>query len=133
MQQDKLWYDDIGTALAQVVLALGGCASVGKRLWPAKPVKAAETKCANCLNPLHDWKFDLEEIVMILRWGREEGAHFAMYKLCEDAGYGQPDIAPGKTPEQDLAEKMQRHAAEYARLANEHAAVTQARKVSNIR
>lgn len=124
MQQDNLWYDDLGTALAHVVQALGGCAAVGKRLWPAKPVKHAETKCANCLNPAHDWKFDLEEIVQILRWGREEGVHVAMYKLCDEAGYGHPQIAPLKSPLEEKAERLQRIAAEFGRLAAEVAAET---------
>lgn len=122
MQQDKLWYEDAGAALSQAVIVLGGCAAVGKRLWPSKPVKQAEQKCANCLNPAHDWKFDLDEIVSILRWAREEGAHFAMHKICEQAGYGEPQLAPLKTHNQLRAERMERLLAEFRHLADEEAA-----------
>lgn len=127
MLQDQLFYDTVNAALVQVVNALGGCAAVGKRLWPSKPVAKAEQKLANCLNPEHEWKLEIDELVQILTWAREEGLHFAMHKLNEVIGYAPPVIAPTKTPEQVLAEKMVRQADEFARTANEHAAAVRAR------
>ena len=50
-----------------------------------------------------------------------------MHKLCDVAGYQAPAIARTKTPEQILAERMAQVAADYARLADELAAINQSR------
>lgn len=120
--QDQLFYDDFRAALTQAVNALGGCASVGARLWGGKPVKQAEQKLANCLNPNHEWKLDIEEVVSILRWAREAGSHFALHKLCEEAGYEPPDIAPVMTEAQKRARRMRELLNEFTQLADEEAA-----------
>lgn len=70
---------------------------------------------------------DLDDVVALLRMARVRGVHCAMWQLTDDAGYTRPQIAPTKTPEQELAERMQRHAQEFARLADEHAAIVQAK------
>lgn len=124
MLQDRLFYESVTAALIQVVNTLGGCAAVGKRLWPAKPVAKAEQKLANCLNPEHEWKLELDELVLILSWAREEGIHFGMHKLCEVTGYAPPVIAPIKSPLEEKAERFQKLAAEFGRLAAEVAAET---------
>jgi hypothetical protein len=131
--QDRLFYESVTAALIQVVNGLGGCAAVGKRLWPSKPVAKAEQKLANCLNPEHEWKLEIDELVQILSWAREESIHFAMHKLCEVAGYAPPVIAPSRTPAQDIAERMSRHASEYARLADEAAALGRADAIRDVR
>jgi hypothetical protein len=131
--QEPLWHEDFRDALRHAVKAMGGYEVVGKDLWPAKSPKAAGCWLSDCLNPERAAKFSVDEMARLLKIARAAGVHCAMNQLHIEAGYAPPVIAPDRTPEQDLAEMMQRHAAEYARLANEHAAVTQARKVSNIR
>lgn len=127
MQQDPLFHENFAAALIHAVNALGGCASVGLRLWPTKTARQAETKLANCLNQNHEWKLDLEEIVAILQWAREVGIHCAMHKFCEQAGYSKPEIAPAKTPKQQLVEKWKRVVAEMEALAEEEAALERGR------
>lgn len=124
MQQDELFLENWRAALVQAVIALGGCAAVGKRLWPTRSVAQCETKLANCLNPDHDWKLDLEEIVLIVLWAREKGVHCAMYQLCDETLYQRPPIVAPKHPLEEKAERLQRLASEFGRLAAEVAAET---------
>lgn len=133
MQQDRLFYDTTNAAMTQLVNALGGPLVVGKQLWPTKSDSYCEQKVANCLNPKHDWKFELEEWIAILQLARADGIHFAMDKLLEEVGYAPAEIAKSKTPEQLLAEKMAKVAADYAHLANELAALRDAPPVRDSR
>ena len=133
MQQDTLFHDSFRAALAHAVNALGGCASVGARLWPTKELKRSEQKLANCLNPDHDWKLDLDEIQAILSWAREAGVHCAIHQLCDETGYTRPEISPGKTKHQQLASQYAQHAAEMVRLADELAAIERAETMAEIR
>lgn len=124
MQQEQLFHEDWRSALRHAVLAMGGVASVAVRLWPGKTPKQAEQKLANCLNPDHEWKLDLEEIETIMTWAREQGIHCAMHKLADTTGYTRPDIAPTKTPAQILADEMAATVAKFKHLADEYAAIT---------
>lgn len=133
MQQDRLFYDTTNAAMTQVVNALGGPLVVGKQLWPTKPDSYCEQKVANCLNPNHDWKFELEEWITILQLAREAGIHFAMHKFCEDVGYEAPEIARTKTPEQKIAEQMVHVAGQYQRLADELATLNRTADARELR
>lgn len=121
--QHELFYDDFRGAVAYAIKWLGGCAPVGKALWPALTIKQAESKLSDCLNAERVTKLDFEEIAQVLAMAREKGVHCGINQLCHEAGYSDPVIAPTKTPQQELAEQMKRHAAEYARLADEAAAL----------
>lgn len=123
MQQERLFLENWREALRHAVLALGGMASVGMRLWPGKTPKQAETKLANCLNPDHDFKLDLEEIETIMRWARQEGVHCAMHQLADDLDYERPAIRAAKTAQQIIAEKRIRLAEQMKALADEEAAL----------
>lgn len=127
--QEELFLDDFTDALAHTIKALGGFGAVGAELWPAKPLRSAENWLRDCLNPNRSEKLSMDEVVTILRLARDRGIHTAIYKLCDDAGYGRPAIAPNKTPQQILAEKFQRTAAELSRLADEMAAIDQTAKM----
>lgn len=124
--QDALFHEDVTDALRHAIKALGGFEVVGHDLWPTKPRAAAGRLLSDCLNPERPAKLDLDDVVALLRMARERGVHCAMWQLADDAGYTRPAIAPTKTPEQELADRMLRHAQEYARLADEHAAIKQA-------
>jgi hypothetical protein len=124
--QEPLWHEDFRDALRHAVKGMGGYEVVGKDLWPAKSAKAAGCWLSDCLNPERAAKFSVDEIAQLLKLARAAGVHCAMAQLHLEAGYAPPVIAASRTPEQELAEKMMRHASEYARLANEHAAVRKA-------
>lgn len=124
MQTQELFHDDFRDALRHAVKALGGYDAVGADLWPAKSRKAAWAWLSDCLNPERPAKLDLEEVIQILRMARVKGVHCAIYQLCDDTLYGHPPIVSPKTPLEEKAERLQRIAAEFGRLAAEVAAET---------
>lgn len=124
MHTQELFHDDFSDALRHAVKALGGCEVVGLDLWPSKTRKAAGAWLSDCLNPERPAKLDLEEVVKILRMARDKGVHCALYQLCDEAGYAHPPIVCPKSPLEEKAERLQRIAAEFGRLAAEVAAET---------
>src|SRR5688572_13392591 len=93
-------------------------------LRPALSQASAVNWVNDCLNPGRDSNFDLEELAKILKAGRDAGVHCALYKLCDEIGYAHPSIVAPKTPLEEKAERLQRIAAEFGRLAAEVAAET---------
>lgn len=124
MQTQELFHDDFRDALRHAVKALGGVEAVGHDLWPAKSRKAAGSWLSDCLNPERPAKLELEEIVQILRMARDKGIHCGMYQLCDETLYAHPPIVSPKSPLEEKAERLQRIAAEFGRLAAEVAAET---------
>lgn len=121
--QSALFHEDFRDALRHVVKAMGGVEAVGADLWPAKSRRAAGAWLSDCLNPERAAKLDLDDVVLLLRLGRERGIHCAMHQLADDAGYVQPEIAPQRTREQELADEMQRTLDDFRRIADEAAAL----------
>lgn len=80
-------YDDIYDALKDAVKALGGAASVGKRLRPEAPIGKAERWLLDCINPNRDQKLDTEQFMAIVGWSRAAGHHMLMDYITDDAGY----------------------------------------------
>jgi hypothetical protein len=74
-----------------------------------------------------------EEIGQLVRLARERGIHAPMHTFCDETGYSRPDIAPARTPQQQLAERMRLVVQEFERLAEEHAAIERAEAVGEIR
>lgn len=124
MQYQELFHDDFRDALRHAIKALGGYEAVGADLWPAKMRKAAGNWLNDCLNDERPAKLDLEEIVQILRMARERGIHCAIYQLCDETLYARPGIVAPKSPLEEKAERLERLAAEFKRLAAEVAAET---------
>lgn len=120
--QEVLFHEDFRDAFKHLVKALGGYEAVGLELWPSKSVKAAGNWLRDCLDTERAAKLDLEEVVKLLRMGRERGIHCAMHKLNDELGYEPPTIAPIKTQAQQLGERMGFHLREFQRLADEQAA-----------
>lgn len=130
--QDELFHEDFRDALKHLVKALGGFEAVGLELWPAKSMKAAGNWLRDCLDPERPAKLDLEEVVRLLRMGRERGVHCAMHQLADETGYARPDIAPQQSEAQKIAARMQAITREFAHLADEMAAISQG-KVADLR
>lgn len=122
--QDGLFYEDWRDSVRHLVRALGGPKKVAALLRPAMSQAAGVNWVNDCLNPSRDSNFDFEEIAKLLRAGREAGIHCAMYQLCDEILYARPAIVAPKTPLEEKAERLQRIAAEFGRLAAEVAAET---------
>ncbi len=123
MTPGALFHENFNDALRHAVKALGGFEVVGSDLWPTKGRKAAGILLSDILNPERAAKFDIDDLVGLLRLARDRGVHCAMQQLCIDAGYKTPEIAAAPTKRQTIAAQRQRLAAEFARLADEEAAL----------
>lgn len=80
----------LNDALIELVKTLGGSKVVGVKLWPAKGIEAAQRHLLACLNSERSEKLALEEVVHIMRLGREAGQHSALVWLCQELGYAIP-------------------------------------------
>lgn len=88
--QNVLFSEDIYDALGDVVRALGGTKAVGILMRPEKPADEAGKWVKDCLNRNRLEKFDPEQVLWLLRKGREIGCHSAITYICDEAGYARP-------------------------------------------
>jgi len=93
MRQDSLFHESIYDALKAIVDRAGGAKDVGARLWPNKPILDARKRLLDCLNPDRDDKLDPEEVLQLLKVGREIGYHGAVNWVLQETGYQQTDPA----------------------------------------
>lgn len=98
MDQTSLFEAHIYDALDNLVAQLGRPKEVAHALWPEKGIDTAAKDLRNMLNPDHRAKFDLFDVVRLLKMGQEAGCHVGMDRLCSDAGYKRPE--PINTEEQ---------------------------------
>lgn len=88
--QTALFSEDIHDALKDVIRTLGGTKSVGAQLRPELTSDAAGAWLKDCLNPERRERLDPEQVLWLLRKGKEAGCHSAMHFICDEAGYGRP-------------------------------------------
>lgn len=77
-------------ALVEAVKALGGSKVVAGKLWPEKPVEAAQRLLLDCLNDDRPAHLSPDHVLMILRLARQAGHHGAVGWLLADLGYAPP-------------------------------------------
>lgn len=87
MTQDDLFHETVYDALKGVVARCGGSKAVGHRLWPHLSPERAGQHLANCLSTTRDEKLDPEQVILLLRWGREAGYHGAKHWIDAECGY----------------------------------------------
>jgi hypothetical protein len=104
--QFELFHEDIYSALKTCVDAMGGPKKVAVELWgnAQTPAKLGE-KLSNCLNSHHAQKLAPEEILFILRGGRQVGCHAGINFICRDVGYADPN--PLEPEEETIALQRQ--------------------------
>ena len=90
MNADRLFYESWEEAARDVIRAAGGTKAVAAVLYPAKPVAAAAQRLTDCLNHARDEKLSLDEILLLLRIGREQKCHALMTFIAQDAAYTPP-------------------------------------------
>lgn len=91
MNQDRLFITDIYDALGDLVRAVGGPKAAGMALYPKKEPEDAAGYVKDCLNRKRRETFDAEEIMWLLRRGREVGCHAPIRWICTNAGYTAPE------------------------------------------
>lgn len=84
----------INEALREVVQALGGAKKIGVMMRPEKSANEASRWISDCLNAERREKFDPEQVMWLLREGRNIGCHSAMYFVGREAGYAVEAIEP---------------------------------------
>lgn len=114
--QSRLFITDIYDALGDLVRAAGGPKAVGEALYPKKQPDDAAGYVKDCLNRTRRETFDPEEILWLLRRGRDLGCHDPMKWICTNAGYTAPE--PMET-ETELTKLLRR----YVELEGERAAM----------
>jgi hypothetical protein len=101
--QYALIHESISDALREVVQALGGTKKVGALMRPEKTIDDASRWLADCLNSDRREKLDPEQVLWLLREGRNAGCHSAMNYICAESGYSVSVIEP-----QDEMAELQR-------------------------
>lgn len=94
MNQEPLFFDDFREALRHVVATLGGPKAVGSRMRPDLKPEHAARWLNDCLNHDRREHLHLDQLLQLLRMGREGGAHAAMAYLADDAGYKATPVEP---------------------------------------
>jgi hypothetical protein len=88
--QLELVHEESLDLLKSLVAALGGAKQVGPRLYPTKTDEAAARAVYDRLDANRDHVFEFDEILTLLRWAREAGAHFGFYWICDQLLYSHP-------------------------------------------
>lgn len=94
MLQDALFHETIYDALRSVVERAGGAKAVGTKLRPSKAPDEAGRWVLDCLNTSRAERFAPDDVMHLLRIGREIGYHGAMAYIADDAGYRCEPVEP---------------------------------------
>lgn len=90
MTQLDLVHESLNDALAGLISALGGAKRVGPQLRPELPVEQAAGWLRDCLNPTRREHLTPEQVLMLLRLGRQANVHIAATYILRDTGYADP-------------------------------------------
>ena len=95
MTQRALFHDSIADALRAVIAAAGGTKTVGARMRPELPADHAGRWLSDCLNDSRREHLAPDQVMFLLRLGREVGAHDAIDWIAAASGYAAPSpISP---------------------------------------
>ncbi len=105
--QPKLHYEDFNDALHDLVQALGGFKKVGPKLWPEIPPDEAAHRLRHCLNRDRREKLSPQQVLLLLRWGREIDFHGAKHFVDDDTGYARSHPLDPKEEKNKAVEAVQ--------------------------
>lgn len=94
MIQESLFHESIYDALRAIVERAGGAKNTGMRLRPSKSADEAGRWLLDCLNPSRAERLSPEDLLHLLRIGRDVGYHGAMTYLAGEAGYRAEPVEP---------------------------------------
>lgn len=99
MTQQPLFCEDIYEALRTIAQAYGGpngsgSKKMGSLLWPDKPVDKAAQLWTDCLNRTRAEKLDPEQVILVLKIGREIGCHAGIDFISKECNYRWETIEP---------------------------------------
>jgi len=88
--QDDLFYESLNDALSALIDALGGKKKVAGLLWPTEPITTAHDRLRACLNEGRREHFHPNDVVTLIRMGRDAGCHSVLRFICQYCGYADP-------------------------------------------
>ena len=94
MLQEVLFHESILDALRAVVERAGGAKAVGLKLRPSKSADEAGRWVLDCLNASRPERFAPDDVLFLLKIGRENEFHGAMQYLANECGYDVRPIEP---------------------------------------
>lgn len=101
--QTSLFHESLSDALKDIIQAAGGSKSVACKLWPEKAPDSAHRTLLDALNENRPEKLSPEQVLFLLRIGREVGCHSGINYMTREAGYA--DAQPIE-PEDEKASLM---------------------------
>lgn len=102
MTQPELFSDSIMDALSDVVRALGGPKKAGEILRPELAADDAGGWVKDCLNAKRRERFNPEQVLLLMRKGKEVGCHSIVNYICDECGYTRPSPVEPKDEEAEL-------------------------------
>ena len=90
MGSPQLFYESWEEAAREVVRAAGGTKKVAVELWPAKPLAASTQRLTDCLNHQREEKLSPDELMLLLRIGKDVSCHALIEYMSGEVGYSRP-------------------------------------------
>lgn len=88
--QMSLHHETTSDALREVIQACGGFKEVGSRLWPDISPERAAGNLRDCINSERRERLTPDQVLFVLRLGRDAGCHAGMLFFAREAGYSDP-------------------------------------------
>ena len=101
MTTNSLFHESITEAIKDTINACGGTKTVAGKLWPEKAPDAAHRLLLSCLNDDRPERLSPEQLMFVLRMGRERGVHVGITYILRELGYADPQPVE---PVDELAE-----------------------------
>lgn len=101
--QSELFHESLSDALKELIQQSGGSKAVACKLWPEKTPDSAHRTLLDCLNENRSEKLSPEQVLFLLKLGRESGCHSAINYLTRESGYSDPSPIE---PEDEKAKLM---------------------------
>lgn len=118
MLTPALFHESLSDALRECIGVCGGLKAVGAKLWPEKDPDHAGRLLGDCLNDAKLEKLSPEQVMLILRLGRERGCHAGMLYMARTLGYSDPQPIEPEDERAMLQREYIAAARELARMAH---------------
>jgi hypothetical protein len=88
--QPPLFVESFDDAARAVINACGGVKRVATAMWPTKPVTEAVNLLNACLNTERRERLNPNDVMYLLKLGREANCHALAHWLMRESGYADP-------------------------------------------
>lgn len=123
MDQQPLFFEDVYDAFRHIVRVIGPKVA-GPAIFPQKDPEAAARYLADTLNQNRTEKLDLEQVMQLLRMGREAGCHSAIDYINTISGYAKSTPIDPSDEKAELQRQFNKSVQELTILANRIGVVT---------